>query len=185
MEEFNMTRKTTRRLAQNAVLAALYCALTIACAPISYGFVQFRVSEVFCILPFFAPWSVWGLYVGCMLANLFSSANVVFDVILGSLATLLAGLCTARFGKKYRERGECSGISRSMGCLMPVLFNGPIVGVIWAYTTMSTEPLAESFLLSALFAGAYVAAGEAAVMLLLGLPAMYFLPRTKLLKYME
>jgi len=176
---------TTRRLAQNAVIAALYCALTLACAPISYGFIQFRVSEVFCILPFFSSWSVAGLYIGCMLANFFSSANIVFDVILGSLATLLAGLCTAWFGRGYRETGVIRKADAFLACLMPVVFNGPIVGVIWAFSTMQSDPLAETFLLSALYAGVYVAAGELAVMLVLGLPALYLIKRTKLIKLLQ
>ncbi|MCL2342563.1 MAG: QueT transporter family protein [Firmicutes bacterium] len=174
----------TRRLVLCAVLAALYCALTIACAPISYGLVQFRISEVFCILPFFAPWTVWGLYVGCMLSNLFTSANVALDVVFGSLATLLAGLCTAYFGRAYRQRGVFSWHNRIFACLMPVLFNGLIVGAIWAATTMSVDPLADTFLLSMLIAGGTVALGEFAVMFVLGLPAMTLLPRTGILKFL-
>ena len=42
----------TKKLVYEAVIAALYAALTLALAPISYGGVQFRVSEVLCILPF-------------------------------------------------------------------------------------------------------------------------------------
>jgi hypothetical protein len=108
-----------------------------------------------------------------MLSNLLTSANVVMDVLLGSLATLLAGLCTAALGRAYREKGDSSLKKQALACLMPVVFNGPFVGVIWA----ATAPLADSFWLSALLAGLYVAAGEAAVLLILGLPAMRFLPR--------
>ena len=54
------------RLAVMAVIAAAYAALTIVLAPISYGPVQFRISEVLCILPFFIPSSTWGLVVGCV-----------------------------------------------------------------------------------------------------------------------
>ena len=176
---------STRRLVKCAILAALYCALTIACAPISYGLVQFRISEVFCILPFFTPWTVWGLYVGCMLSNLFTSANILLDVIFGSLATLLAGLCTAYFGRTYRRRGVFSWHSRILACLMPVLFNGLIIGAIWAATTMSTAPLANTFLLSMLIAGGTVALGEFAVMFLLGLPVISLLPRTRILRLLN
>ena len=87
---------TTRKLAAAAVTGAAYAALTMLLAPISYGAIQCRVSEVLCILPFFIPCTAWGLFAGCAIANLLSAAGI-FDVVFGSLATLLAALCTAQF----------------------------------------------------------------------------------------
>ena len=174
-------KSSVRRLVFCAILAALYCALTIACYGIAYGPVQFRISEVFCILPFFAPWSVWGLYVGCMLANLFTSANVLLDVVFGSLATLFAGLCTAYFGRGWREDGSFAWGARILACLMPVLFNAVTVGAMLA----ALFPLASGFWTSFLIFAAQVGAGEAAVMFLLGLPAMTLLPRTGILKFLK
>ena len=46
---------TTRKLTAAAVTGAAYAALTMLLAPISYGAIQCRVSEVLCILPFFIP----------------------------------------------------------------------------------------------------------------------------------
>jgi uncharacterized membrane protein len=80
---------TTRKLAAAAVTGAAYAALTMLLAPISYGAIQCRVSEVLCILPFFIPCTAWGLFAGCAIANLLSAAGI-FDVVFGSLATLLA-----------------------------------------------------------------------------------------------
>ena len=57
-------------LAQGAMIAAIYVVLTILFAPISFGPVQFRISEALCILPFFTPAAVPGLFVGCLLSNL-------------------------------------------------------------------------------------------------------------------
>ena len=82
---------TTRKLAAAAVTGAAYAALTMLLAPISYGAIQCRVSEVLCILPFFIPCTAWGLFAGCAIANLLSAAGI-FDVVFGSLATLLAAL---------------------------------------------------------------------------------------------
>ena len=90
---------TTRKLAAAAVTGAAYAALTMLLAPISYGAIQCRVSEVLCILPFFIPCTAWGLFAGCAIANLLSAAGI-FDVVFGSLATLLAALCTVH---KLRE----------------------------------------------------------------------------------
>ena len=64
------TDARTQRLAAAAVVGAAYAALTMALAPISYGTVQFRISEVLCILPYFMPFTSWGLFAGCLIANL-------------------------------------------------------------------------------------------------------------------
>ena len=45
-------------LAQGAMIAAIYVALTMVFAPISFGPVQFRIAEALCILPFFTPAAV-------------------------------------------------------------------------------------------------------------------------------
>lgn len=52
--------KTTRNIVTAAVIGALYAVLTMVLAPISYGPVQCRISEVLCILPFFMPSTTWG-----------------------------------------------------------------------------------------------------------------------------
>lgn len=79
--------KKVQRLTHAAVIAALYAALTVAFAPISFGPVQLRVSEALCILPMFTPAAVPGLFAGCLIANLIGG-GIILDVIFGSLATL-------------------------------------------------------------------------------------------------
>ena len=46
---------TTRSLCLSAIIAALYAALTLLLAPISYGPVQLRLSEAFTVLPMVLP----------------------------------------------------------------------------------------------------------------------------------
>ena len=75
-------------LAQGALIAALYVALTLAFAPISFGALQVRISEALTILPLFTSAAIPGLFVGCVLANLLGGA-IVWDVVFGSLATLI------------------------------------------------------------------------------------------------
>ena len=81
-------RKKLRRVAQGAVIGALYVALTVAFAPISFGAVQLRVAEALTIMPMFARSAVSGLFVGCLLANMLGGA-IPLDIIFGSLATLI------------------------------------------------------------------------------------------------
>ena len=40
-------------ITQSALIAALYVVLTMIVAPIAFGPIQFRVSEVLCVLPYF------------------------------------------------------------------------------------------------------------------------------------
>ena len=63
--------KTVYFMTYGAMIAAIYVALTMLFAPISFGPVQFRISEALCILPFFTPAAVPGLAVGCLLSNIF------------------------------------------------------------------------------------------------------------------
>jgi len=163
-------KSKTLFLAVNAVIAAGYAALTIALAPISYGPIQFRVSEAFTILPFLMPGSVLGVVVGCVLANLYTGS--VLDIVFGSIATLLAALLTAYFG----EQGNTVK-NRILGCLMPVVFNAVIVGAVltWGYGIQEySSPLA-SYGFNALTVGL----GEAVVLYLLGYPLLIQLPKIK------
>ena len=78
---------TTRKLAAAAVTGAAYAALTMLLAPISYGAIQCRVSEVLCILPFFIPCTAWGLFAGCAIANLLSAAGILIMALSFWLAS--------------------------------------------------------------------------------------------------
>lgn len=160
-------RPNIRALCASAVIGALYAVLTLALSPISYGPVQLRLSECLCLLPFFFPGSVWGLFLGCALANIMTGN--IFDVVFGSLATLLAGLVTAWAGRLRL----CFG-SRLLGCTAPVVINALMVGAVICGAYNGLHPLAhpEVFALYAL----QIAAGEALVMYLIALPLSYYLP---------
>ena len=77
-----------RRLLYGAVIAAVYAVISILCAPISYGPVQVRVSEVLTVLPAINAVAIFGVFVGCVVANL--ATGSVVDIIFGSLTTLVA-----------------------------------------------------------------------------------------------
>ncbi len=88
-----------RYLTQAAIIAAIYIALTMALAPISYGAIQIRVSEALTVLPYFTPAAIPGLTIGCIIAN-FNSPLGMVDVILGSGASLLAAIITSKIKDK-------------------------------------------------------------------------------------
>ena len=86
---------TTRALAQGAVIAALYVALTYIASllGLSSGVIQIRLSEALCVLPMFLPAAVPGLYIGCLLANILTGC-VALDILLGPVATLIGAAGT-------------------------------------------------------------------------------------------
>jgi uncharacterized membrane protein len=170
---------STRKIAFAAVIGAAYAALTMLLAPISYGAVQFRLSEVLCILPFFFPSSIWGLFIGCALANMISTP---LDVIFGSLATLLAAACTMVIGKAGRKGSAKGVISKVLACLPPVVFNGLIVGAVISYGIATAPGAAEAFWPTYAVVGTQVAVGELAVLFALGLPLLILLPKTGFFK---
>ena len=90
MKEKN-SRSTTLFLAQGAIIAAMYVALTLIFAPISFGAVQVRIAEVLTILPMFTPAAIPGLFIGCLIANGIGG-GILLDVIFGSIATLLGAV---------------------------------------------------------------------------------------------
>ena len=86
-----MKENKTRNLVFGALIAAIYVVLTMAFRPISYGPIQFRISEALCVLPFFTPAAIPGVTLGCLISNLLGGA-VMMDVIFGSLATLIGAI---------------------------------------------------------------------------------------------
>ena len=119
----------TRSLCLSAVIAALYAALTLLLAPISYGNLQCRVSEALTILPVLFPEAIPGLTVGCLLANLLGSATP-WDVIFGTLATLIAAVLTYATRSVLWTKWKLPVLS----AVWPVLSNGIIVGIILSVT---------------------------------------------------
>ncbi len=112
----------TMFIVRSAVIAALYAALTLALYPISFGAVQFRVSEALTLLPIVMPEAIPGLFVGCLVSNLIGSATP-WDIIFGSLATLIAAILT------YATRHN-----KILAAFWPVLCNTVIVGLVLALT---------------------------------------------------
>lgn len=105
--------KTAKILARAGVTAAMYAAITILLSSFSYGIVQFRPAESLTILPMFFAESPIALFVGCGIANIFGGN--AYDVILGSLISLIAGYSTRLISKKIRNPFICA--------IPPVLLN--------------------------------------------------------------
>ena len=107
-------------------------ALTVTFQPICFGPVQFRISEALCILPYFTPAAVPGVFLGCLLSNLLCGAAGL-DIIFGSLATLIGAVGS------YALRRE-----KWLVCLPPILSNTVIIPWVlrYAYGSADLIPLA-------------------------------------------
>jgi uncharacterized membrane protein len=92
---------TPRFLAEAGIIAALYFALTMASIPLSYMTPQVRISEALCVLPYFTPAAIPGLFIGCVLANLAGSPLGPYDILFGSLATLAAAVAARYIRPKW------------------------------------------------------------------------------------
>ena len=110
-----------------AAIAAIYVALTMSFSAISFGPVQFRISEALCILPFFTPAAIPGLFIGCFLSNLLCGAAVM-DVVFGSIATLIGAVGS-----------YCLRHNKWLVCVPPILANAIIVPWVLRYAYGSTD----------------------------------------------
>ena len=166
-----MTGLYIRKITSAGGVAALYAALTAAIAPISYGPVQFRIAEVLCILPFFFPSAVPGLFVGCIIANLLSPYGIL-DIAAGSAASLIAALWTMHIGRARKT----SAAIKALACFPPVIVNALIIGAVIAWTTAGGGA---AFWPAFAVNGLQVGLGQFAVLYAVGLPLMIYLPKTK------
>ena len=110
-------RKALRRLVRGALIAAIYAVLCAALAPISYGEVQFRISEALTILPLLMPEAIPGLFVGCLIANLIGGAGIL-DIVFGSLAFDVCDAQAAGLGGAAAGGGgqrPCRGLGAERG----------------------------------------------------------------------
>lgn len=176
------------RVARISMIAAIHAACTLVAMLflgwMSWGPVQFRMSEALTVLAIFTFDAVPGLTLGCVIANI---VNVglsgmgtlgLLDVVFGSLATAVGAWFTWRF----RARP-------SLAMLGPIVANALIVptylplilqGMGFYTIPFTSVSLDGAYLPMYLFGVATIGLGECAVMYLLGLPVYRALARTPL-----
>lgn len=108
---------------QAALIAALYVVLTLIANSLGLANypVQIRFSEALTVLPFFTPAAIPGLFAGCLLSNLLTGC-MLWDVVFGSIATLLGALGTYLMRK-----------NKWLAPLPPIAANTLIVPFVLAY----------------------------------------------------
>jgi len=157
------------------MIAALYATLTLVLTATSFGPIQVRIAEALTILPLLGFWPVWSLTLGCALSNLIGAAlgfNLLgyWDVLWGSLATLIAALLTYQFRNIRVKKIPIVSL------LMPIIVNGLVVGY------ELTLVIGPNNLTTFLFYAISVMIGESISVLLFGYPLYQFLKKTNLFK---
>ena len=139
------------KLVSAALIAALYAAVTLLLAPISYGLFQIRVSEGLLVLAFFTPAAIPGITLGCLISG-FLGPTGPLDAVIGSIASLI-GVYMA-----YKLRNG----NRVVALMPNVIANGVIIGLMLHYIfAVPVHPL---------LCMLYIAAGEFVSCVFVGIP---------------
>lgn len=146
--------KKTKTMTQAALIAALYVVLTFVANAmgLASGAIQIRLSEALTILPCFTPAAIPGLFIGCLISNILVG-SVIWDIVFGSLATLIGAI-----GTHYLRKHKW------LSPLPPIISNAVIVPfvLVYAYGVQDALP----FLAFTVGAGEVISAGVLGMILL-------------------
>lgn len=127
-----MRNKKVLFITQAAIIAAIYVVLTVFIAAFNLAnrSIQIRISEALCVLPYFTPAAIPGLWIGCLISNLVTGAPI-FDIVFGSLATLIGAVFTYLL-RKHKFLCTLPPVIANALIIPPVLiFAYKIPEVIW------------------------------------------------------
>ncbi len=141
--------------ARAALIGTIYIVLIYIFQPISFGPIQFRAAEALTVLPVIFPEAVLGLFVGVLLSNLLFGLGL-WDIIGGSLVTLLAAYITYRYRHSW------------IAYASPVVFNAFLISIYLHFI------YAQPYWLVV----ASIGISEAVVVILLGIPLVKLLKST-------
>lgn len=164
----------TKRLCRAGIIAALYVALTYVFAPFAFGPLQIRPAEALCILALLYPEAIPALWVGCMLSNI-ASPFFLYDVFIGSLATLLAAFVAYLVGRFIKN----IPLKIILGGLPTVLFNAAIIPLIIVFLCGGGEGFPSAWIAYLTYAGS-IALTEAVWVYALGTPLFLAVRKLKL-----
>lgn len=117
--------KNTKKIVRIGIIASVYVILTLTLGFISYGPIQFRISEVMTLLPLLGKEYIIALTIGCFLANIIGPYGTP-DIIFGTLATFISVYLVYITGKKMQYKRNYVLIAS----LWPTIINAIIVGGI-------------------------------------------------------
>ena len=169
-----MIKIDLKKMVVCSAIGAIYAAVSLAIGSFGFGVIQIRISEALTLLPVLAPEAIVGVTLGCFLANSIGVAigvNTagVIDIVVGTLATLVAALLT-RMLKKIRWKNF-----PVLSALPPIIVNAIAIGMELSYV-VTGGITAQGFFPFA----ASVAVGQTLSCFLLGLPLVRYLEKSGL-----
>lgn len=173
---------TTKQITLSALIAAIYAVLTIIFTPISFGMVQFRISEAFMLIAALTPAAIPGLFIGCILSNIYGGLGLI-DIIFGSIATLLVAAITYYMGQKIPANLK---VFKTMLLPLPtIIFNGLIVGGYLPFVVPEIRQLSESLTIVLFMSIGSVMLGELVITYALGIPLYLAIKKSRVLRFDE
>lgn len=148
-----MKKTNVKGITYASIIASLYVVLTFIANSLGLasGVIQVRISEALTILPVFTPAAIPGLFVGCLISNI-TMGSVIWDVIFGSIATLIGAIGTYALRKhKY------------LAPVPPILANAVIVPFVLIYAYGANEAL--PYLMLTVGIGEIISAGVLGILL--------------------
>ena len=133
----------SKKIAKAGVISALYVAISLLTYPFASGTVQVRIAEGLTLLPLFFVEAIPALFVGCIIVNVLT-ACALWDIILGSLITLTAGILTYLIGKIIKKHS----LKIIIGGIFPVILNALFLPLIWLLLSSNVE---EVYYISAIY----------------------------------
>jgi len=114
-----------KNMTRAAIIASIYVALTFISSAmgLASGAIQVRLSEMLTVLPAFTSSAIPGLAVGCLISNMLTGC-AVWDVVFGTVATLIGAFGTRLIAKK----------NKFAGCIPPIVSNAIIVPLVLKFT---------------------------------------------------
>ena len=153
-----MNKSNLKLITQSGLIAALYTAVTLVFAPISFGVIQFRISEALTVLPFFTFAAVPGVTVGCLISNIILGAHWL-DIVFGTLATFIGAMLSYKLRRwPY------------LVCVPPIVSNTLIIPWVLRFAYGSADLI--PFMMATVGLGELIAVG------IVGNILLYFLKST-------
>ena len=148
-----MKKTNVKGITYASIIAALYVVLTFIANSLGLasGAIQIRISEALTILPVFTPAAIPGLFIGCLISNIITG-GVIWDVIFGSIATLIGAIGTYALRKH-----------KWLAPIPPILANVIIVPFVLVYAYGATEAL--PYLMLTVGIGEIISAGVLGILL--------------------
>ena len=113
-----------KQMTYSAMIAAIYFILCFFQQDFASGAIQCRLSEGLTLLPLFFPEAILGVTIGCLIWNIMH--GVLYDVIFGTLATLIACILTYLIGKLVKN----DFLRILLGGIPPIIINALVIPLV-------------------------------------------------------